>query len=804
MSCVDSTLALDPLTIKLPDNRITANLVKAVPARSQQTDPEPVKLSENFLDKTLSMAVPAISRQADLESARLPDQLASTNLAMAVPARRQQIGHTEANPGDCISLPGPESECELVAELVDSIPTAAKYLKPARIKVNNNGKTPQGNTTENPQEPSTLFLSDVGLAAPATETAGKLLVGKPAEPVLKVSSLKDTFVFFTDNSEKFFTDKKLPSTNCVPAVHNRFDGNYFATLSNLVSAAGPTWSEGTPNYCGARIRLAHTGLDLVKWRQHLIGYEDMELCQYLEYGFPIGLAQDPPPLLVSAQRNHGSSYQYYPWVDDFLSSGVGKCYMTGPWQEQPFGRIHVSPLMTAVKKPDGRRVVFDATFGENSLNNGTPTDLYLGQPIDLVYPKIEEFRILVLKCGRGCSMWKRDLSSFFLQIPLDPVDYPKVAFIWRSAIFFFTALMFGLRHSGYQGQRVTNAVTWVHKDLGKQLDGEKPYNSLNYSDDIAGVEPSVERSLSSAKALADLFKELGLKESEKKYHPPSTSMPFLGVQFDSLHLTMSVPPDKLEEVREELCLWSKKTTATKKTLQQLLGKLFWVSRCVRFSRPFMGRLLQQLRDIHPLPDNKKSVLSLGCKEDISWWNRYLRRFNGVELMYNDQPMDLSLDQLLDTPARVNVGDAQMWGGGAYYQDEYWSRPFPRWLQDPKIGIHLKEFYVVLVSAWLWGDRWSGHLVYIFSDNDAVIESLEKEKPKDPEMLKLVREFLYLVCTKKFTPVFRKIGTKQNWLADFISRCHDYDNTQKFFKQNRICPKKLLKVQDNQFNLGSNW
>jgi hypothetical protein len=174
--------------------------------------------------------------------------------------------------------------------------------------------------------------------------------------------------------------------------------------------------------------------------------------------------------------------------------------------------------MTAVKKPSARRVVFDATYGEKSLNNGTPSDLYLGQPIDLVYPKIEEFRILVLKCGKSCQMWKRDLSSFFLQIPLDPVDFPKVVFIWRSVIFFFLGLMFGLRHSGYQGQRITNAVTWVHRDLGRQLEGEKPYNSLNYSDDIAGVESEEARALSSANALAKLLTELGLKDHDLLGH----------------------------------------------------------------------------------------------------------------------------------------------------------------------------------------------------------------------------------------------------------------------------------------------
>ena len=628
---------------------------------------------------------------------------------------------------------------------------------------------------------------------------------KPAAPVLKTSTLPLTYFYYKlRGKNKIFVDRKLPQAQVSFSPNSRFDQNYYITLSNLVSAPGPTWGPGTPNHIGARIGLRHTTLNLDMWRKHLIGYKDIELCQYLEFGFPLGLRSNPPVDLVPASQNHGSSYQFYPWVDEFISSGVENCFTAGPCGVQPFSEIHISPLMTSIKKPSGRRCVFDATYGDCSLNNNTPTDVYQDEPIEMSYPKIEDFRALVLRYGPGCYLWKRDLSSFFLQIPLDPVDYPKVIFIWRGFIYFFLGLMFGLRHSGYQGQRLTDAVSWVHGNLGLETDMELPFNSLNYSDDIGGCEGTEARALQSSQALAQLFIELGLKESTAKYHPPSTSMPFLGVQFDTVAMTMSVPPEKLEEVRAEVALWSKKSTATKKNLQQLLGRLFWISRCVKFSRPFMGRLLQQLRDIHSKPENKKFPMSDGCKQDIMWWKRYLRRFNGVELVYNDTPMNLSLIQLLDSPALVNCGDAQMWGGGAYFGQEYWSRPFPTWLQNPEIKIHMKEFYVVLASAWLWADQWTGKLVYIFSDNDAVVESLSQEKPRNQDMLQLVREFSYLVCTKRFTPVFRKIGTKDNWEADFISRCHDQGRIANFYTEKRMKQKKYLEVPDNFFDLGSNW
>ena len=625
---------------------------------------------------------------------------------------------------------------------------------------------------------------------------------QPAAPLLKTNSLKDLCV--TLPGGKSFTDKVLPPQERRFQVNRNYPSAYFCALHHLVNSEGTHYPEGTPNHLGARIPLNHTGLNLDMWRKHLIGYESPEICQYLQFGFPLGLQQDPPPQLEASYRNHGSSYQYFKWIDEFIETGLEYCDMTGPLVESPFPSINTSPLMTAVKKPDGRRAVFDASFGDFSINDNTPSDNYLGMPIEYAYPKIEDFKRLVIKCGSGCFIYKRDLSRYFLQIPLDPVEYPKVGFVWRGFIFFFCGFMFGLKHAGLQGQKVTTAVTWIHNRLGLLTDQEEMFHSINYSDDIGGCEESEERAVTAFMALANLFDELGLREAKSKAYTPSTCMTYLGVEFDTISMVMRVPADKVEELRAELNNWVRKTTASKKSLQQLLGRLFWVSRCIQFSRGFMSRLLTQLKSMHTLPDHKKVPLSEDCKEDIRWWDRYIRRFNGTELIYNTDPINLTLEQLLDSSALVNCGDAQPMGGGSYCGDEYWSRPFPRWLQDPQIPIHLKEFYVVLVSSWLWGDSWRGKLVYIFCDNTAVVESLQKEKPKDPKLQELLREFLFIVCTRGFTPVFKAIGTVANETADYISRVHDPVLTREFFSTKGLPDRRLVTAPDNLFLLRSNW
>ena len=99
----------------------------------------------------------------------------------------------------------------------------------------------------------------------------------------------------------------------------------------------------------------------------MIGYADIEVVQFIEYGFPLGLSSEPD--LECSNRNHGSSYMWYGHVDKFICSEVEEGGVAGPFSKAPWWDTIVSPLMTAHKKVMSRRTVLDATFGERSLNN---------------------------------------------------------------------------------------------------------------------------------------------------------------------------------------------------------------------------------------------------------------------------------------------------------------------------------------------------------------------------------------------------------------------------------------------------
>ena len=387
---------------------------------------------------------------------------------------------------------------------------------------------------------------------------------------------------------------------------------------------------------------------------------------------------------------------------------------------------------------------------------------------------------------------------------MDPVDYQKVGCVWRGLFFFFVGLMFGLRHSGLQGQRITDALSWVHRRLGLETQEEAMYHCINYCDDLGGAEKTKARADQSFTKLGNLLVELGLAESEDKARSPSTQMTYLGVQFDTVSMTMSVPPEKLAEVKEEVERWYRKSTAVKKPFQSLLGKLFWVSRVVQHSRTFMGRLLTQLRDMSGKPENMKVRLSDDCRKDLLWWRCFLKDYNGITMIENDEALLLSLPQLLDTPSSVCVGDATLSGGGAWHGHMYWSRQFPLELKDPKLPVHVKEFLVVIVSTKLWGCNWSGQVIQIFCDNDPVCDVVAGERPSDSKMLSLLREFKYLVCKFRFYPIMRKISSEDNAIADHISRRHDDDAAQSIFSDHGLGHMDQIDAADRLFDLTNPW
>ena len=173
-------------------------------------------------------------------------------------------------------------------------------------------------------------------------------------------------------------------------------------------------------------------------------------------------------------------------------------------------------------------------------------------------------------------------------------------------------------------------------------------------------------------------------------------------------------------------------------------------------------------------------------------------------MVNGDDICQSLEELMSSNFHVCAGDATLWGGGAWFRNQYWSQAFPDFLKITEIPVHIKEFWTLIVSCWLWGDQWTGQQVYLFCDNDSVVDTIVHQKPTNPDMLSLLREYLYVVCRKKFYPIPRKIDTKSNFLADHISRRHDSASAEKVFETVGKLGMVRVSIPNGSFKLTAPW
>ena len=166
--------------------------------------------------------------------------------------------------------------------------------------------------------------------------------------------------------------------------------------------------------------------------------------------------------------------------------------------------------------------------------------------LSLRYPSIDSLVELVVQCGRGCAMFKRDLKRVYRQIPVDPGDIHVLGYKWDNKLYFDTALPMGLKWAALFCQRVTNFIRHILEDKG--------VCTVNYLDDFGGaaVWEQAERNYS---LLGEVLTQAGLGDAVEKRCPPTTQMLFLGIWFDSDKLTVSIDNDRLEELRQLLDGW---------------------------------------------------------------------------------------------------------------------------------------------------------------------------------------------------------------------------------------------------------
>jgi hypothetical protein len=180
-------------------------------------------------------------------------------------------------------------------------------------------------------------------------------------------------------------------------------------------------------------------------------------------------------------------------------------------------------------------------------------------------------------------------NPFKLHYPATKVDYHLLGLVWNSKLYFDTKIPLGLCTGVMAAQRTTNAIMHMYRNMG--------YIGVNYIYDI-GTAETVNKAEEGYDNLKNLLNNLDFEIAEQMCCSPSTSMIFLGKQFDSVNMSISIPADKLTEIRQIIEKLLLKKTITRKKLESIIGTLSHIADCIRSARLFISRLLNLLRTVY--------------------------------------------------------------------------------------------------------------------------------------------------------------------------------------------------------------
>ena len=409
---------------------------------------------------------------------------------------------------------------------------------------------------------------------------------------------------------------------------------------------------GVPNYMNVR-RDVPSQLNCNAWDTALADYHDKELCQFMRYGWPVSFTASDP--LLSTPKNYASALRHPAVISKFINKELEMEAMLGPFERDPFiPWTKVSPLMTRDKPSGtGKRVIIDLSFPPGrSVNDGVQKHAFQGRPFTYTLPSPLDLAEAILRAGPGASLWKADLERAYRQMRIDPLDYPLLAVRHQGRTYLDVCPSFGCRCSGGAQQRVSNSVVHLMTMAG--------YKTTAYVDDFCGVASDA---LTASRSLAEfktITSRLGLSLAPDKTMTPTTQLEFLGLLFDTVTLTITIPRARLQEILDEAGRWTQKTTAQRHEVQSLAGELNFVSTCVLPARKFMGRILAALRAA-----DERGVVEITpqFKKDLNWFLEYAKHCNRRVLI---KP---KLDQM------IIECDACLRGGGGFSSTHYFDVVF---------------------------------------------------------------------------------------------------------------------------------
>ena len=382
------------------------------------------------------------------------------------------------------------------------------------------------------------------------------------------------------------------------------------------------------------------------------------ILRVVEEGYKLQFYPDPPPPrpYVHTSYSLSSSTIIRLLLSDYLNNSAIMVVDVRPDQ-------FVSRIFEVPKKSGGHRLILDLSD--------------LNHYIKKVHFKMEGLETISSLICKNDFLASLDCQDAFLTIAMHPDCYKYLCFDFEGVRYCFLALVFGLTCA----PRIFSKLLKVPLSY-LRLKGVK--NSA-WLDDILLVASSFSASSEIISLSKSLLESLGfIIKTSKSNLTPSQSLQHVGLIWDSVSYTVSVPHDKVNGLKD-LCLSALSSPPSLRFLARIIGTID----SFKFGCPIAPlhyRSLQQDLIKHLSPDpNWNSIVSLSssAQSDLRWW---------LECDLDLRPSPLASF----SPTHQIETDASLEGWGAYQHSRSFSQG--RWSSsDSRLHINRLELKAVIFA-----------------------------------------------------------------------------------------------------------
>ena len=232
--------------------------------------------------------------------------------------------------------------------------------------------------------------------------------------------------------------------------------------------------------------------------------------------------------------------------------------------------------------------------------------------------KMESLQVVKALVQPGDYLMKMDLKDAYYTVPIHQDHCRYLRFSYHGNLYEFRCLPFGLSSASRAFTKILKPVVVLIRSLGIHI--------VIYLDDILLLHQNKNDLVQIFYQVVNLLQNLGftIKREKCSLHP-TQQLVFLGGLLDTMKMTISLPPEKLESIIQEAHQIQQTSPMSLEKLSSLIGRMSHAAQTWVWRAPLYYRSLQRDQAIstHQCGKHRKRfqvTLSQASMTELIWWS----------------------------------------------------------------------------------------------------------------------------------------------------------------------------------------